>query len=81
LRLPAVGTRSLKEIDDEGSQMTAEVKNTDDAKGRLKEAAGSLTGDEELKREGRVDKASGDVKDGVEKVADKIKGVLGRDKD
>jgi uncharacterized protein YjbJ (UPF0337 family) len=61
--------------------MTDEVKNTDGAKGRLKEAAGSLTGDDDLKREGKVDKASGEAKDGVEKVADKIKGVFGRDKD
>lgn len=35
----------------------------DDAKGRVKEAAGDLTDDESLKNEGRVDKASGAVKD------------------
>ena len=29
----------------------------DDAKGRLKEAGGALTGDDSLKREGKVDKA------------------------
>ena len=60
--------------------MTDEVKNTDDAKGRLKEAAGSLTGDDDLKREGKVDKATGEAKDGVEKLADKVKDVLGKDK-
>jgi uncharacterized protein YjbJ (UPF0337 family) len=59
--------------------MTDDVRNKDDAKGRVKEAAGSLTGDDDLKREGKVDKATGAAKDGVEKVADKIKGVLGRD--
>jgi uncharacterized protein YjbJ (UPF0337 family) len=32
---------------------------TDKAKGRVKEAAGSLTGDEDLKREGRRDQAAG----------------------
>jgi uncharacterized protein YjbJ (UPF0337 family) len=58
--------------------MTDDVRNKDDAKGRVKEAAGSLTGDDDLKREGKVDKATGAAKDGVEKVADKIKGVLGR---
>jgi Tfp pilus assembly protein PilN len=35
----------------------------DEAKGRLKEAGGALTGDDSLKREGKVDKASGKVKD------------------
>ena len=33
------------------------IDNKDDAKGRVKEAAGSLTGDEGLKREGKVDQA------------------------
>jgi len=58
--------------------MTDDVRNKDDAKGRVKEAAGSLTGNDDLKREGKVDKATGAAKDGVEKVADKVKGVLGR---
>ena len=46
----------------------------DDAKGRIKEAAGDLTDDDDLKREGKVDKATGTVKDTVDKVAGKIKG-------
>lgn len=46
----------------------------DKTKGRIKEAAGDLTGDKSLKREGKVDKASGKVKGKVTKVADKIKG-------
>ena len=37
----------------------------DDAKGRIKEAGGSLTGDDSLEREGKVDKATGKVKDAV----------------
>ena len=37
----------------------------DDAKGRLKKAGGEITGDDSLKREGEVDKASGKVKDAV----------------
>lgn len=49
-------------------------KHTDDAKGRIKEAAGSLTGDSDLKNEGKVDQAKSSVKDGVDKVADKITG-------
>ena len=53
----------------------------DDAKGRVKEAAGDLTGDDYLKREGKVDKATGAVKDGLDKGADKVKDALGKDKD
>ena len=37
----------------------------DEGKGRLKEAAGSLTGDDSLKNEGKVDRATGSVKDVV----------------
>ncbi|HYF28500.1 MAG TPA: CsbD family protein [Baekduia sp.] len=53
--------------------------NMDDAKGRLKEAGGDLTGDEDLKREGKIDQATGTVKDAVGDVADKVKGVVGKD--
>jgi uncharacterized protein YjbJ (UPF0337 family) len=56
-----------------------DVRNKEDAKGRLKEAAGSLTGDEDLKREGKVDKATGKAKEGVDKAADKVKETLKRD--
>jgi uncharacterized protein YjbJ (UPF0337 family) len=49
-------------------------KNVDDAKGRIKEGAGAVTGDKSLKNEGRVDKASGSVKHGVDKVKDALKG-------
>jgi uncharacterized protein YjbJ (UPF0337 family) len=57
------------------------VRNKDDAKGRLKEAAGDLTGDDELRREGKVDKATGAVKDGVERASEKAKEAVGRDRD
>lgn len=46
-------------------------KHVDDAKGRAKEAAGSLTKDKDLKKEGKVDQAKSSVKDAVDKVADK----------
>jgi uncharacterized protein YjbJ (UPF0337 family) len=46
---------------------------TDVAKGRIKEAAGALTGDEKLKREGKADQAAGKVKQTAEKVVDKAK--------
>jgi uncharacterized protein YjbJ (UPF0337 family) len=52
---------------------------TDDLKGRVKEAAGDLTDDQELKNEGKVDRASGTVKDKVGDAADKAKDVVGKD--
>ena len=61
--------------------MTDDIRNKDDAKGRLKEAAGDLTGDDDLQREGKVDQATGAVKDGVEKVSDAVKGAVGKDRD
>ena len=45
----------------------------DKAKGRIKEAAGALTDDPALKREGKIDQATGDVKDGIEKAIDTVK--------
>ena len=51
----------------------------DDAKGRVKEAAGDLTGDKDLKNEGKVDKASGAVKDKVGDAADAAKDIVGKD--
>lgn len=44
---------------------------TDDIKGRAKEAAGALTDDQSLKREGKVDQATGSVKDKVNDAANK----------
>jgi uncharacterized protein YjbJ (UPF0337 family) len=51
----------------------------DDAKGRIKEAAGDLTGDSDLQREGKIDKATGKVKDAVGDAAEKVKDVAGSD--
>jgi uncharacterized protein YjbJ (UPF0337 family) len=53
--------------------------STKDAKGRVKEAAGSVTGDGDLKREGQLDQAGEKVKAGVDKVADKAKDIVDRD--
>ena len=47
-------------------------RNTDDAKGRVKEAAGDLTGDSDLKEEGKTDQAVGKVKDAVDSAKDKV---------
>jgi uncharacterized protein YjbJ (UPF0337 family) len=53
--------------------------NTDEAEGRIKEAAGDLTGDKDLQREGKVDQASGKAKDAIDDTADKAKDALDRD--
>jgi uncharacterized protein YjbJ (UPF0337 family) len=49
----------------------------DEAKGRTKEAAGDLTDDEKLKREGKIDRGVSSIKDKVDHVADKVKERLG----
>ncbi|MCO8126874.1 CsbD family protein [Acidimicrobiia bacterium EGI L10123] len=54
-------------------------RNPDEAKGRFKEAAGNLTGDEDLENEGKIDKAVGGVKDAADKAADKVKDVFRKD--
>lgn len=45
----------------------------DQAKGRAKEAAGALTGNQRLKSKGKVDQAAGKVKEGAAKAVDKVK--------
>ncbi|HUY36230.1 MAG TPA: CsbD family protein [Pirellulales bacterium] len=45
---------------------------TDVAKGRIKEAAGALTGNEKLRADGQTDQAVGEVKQSVQKAADKV---------
>ena len=43
----------------------------DDTKGRTKEAAGDLTGNDDLKREGQADQAGAKVKEKAEQAKDK----------
>jgi uncharacterized protein YjbJ (UPF0337 family) len=59
--------------------MSDEVHNADEAKGRVKEAAGDISGDKNLQREGKVDQAGGKAKSGVEKLTDKVKELLHKD--
>ncbi len=62
--------------------MAETPRNSDDAKGKVKEAAGDLSGDRDLKNEGKGDQAAGklkDVADGAkDKVDDAIDGVRDR---
>jgi uncharacterized protein YjbJ (UPF0337 family) len=49
---------------------------TDELKGRVKEAAGALTNDKKLKREGRRDQTVGKVKQVAEKAIDDAKAAI-----
>lgn len=49
---------------------------TDKLKGRIKEAAGALTGNDKLRDEGKADQAVGEAKEVIQKVADKVKNVV-----
>jgi uncharacterized protein YjbJ (UPF0337 family) len=53
-------------------------KNIDEGAGRLKEAAGSLTDNEDLKNEGKLDRAKASLKDKVDHVAERAKDALDR---
>jgi len=46
---------------------------TDVVKGRIKEAAGALTGNEKLRQEGKTDQAVGKSKQAVQKTADTVR--------
>lgn len=52
----------------------------DKTKGRLKEAAGALTDNDKLKREGKVDKAAGKVKDKLDKTVEKARKAVNGDR-
>jgi uncharacterized protein YjbJ (UPF0337 family) len=55
--------------------------NMDEAKGRIKQAAGDLTDNDDLKREGKADETAGKVKGTVDKVADKAGDAVDKVKD
>jgi uncharacterized protein YjbJ (UPF0337 family) len=65
----------LPERAGQGGSTTASGES-DEIKGRVKEAAGALTGDDKLKREGQADQAVGKIKQKVEKVIDRVKEAL-----
>jgi uncharacterized protein YjbJ (UPF0337 family) len=49
---------------------------TDRAKGRVKAAVGSLTDDAELKREGRADRVSGEIRQKLSNAEEKAEAVI-----
>jgi len=46
---------------------------TDEVKGRIKEAAGALTGNDKLREDGKTDQAVGKAEQAVQKTADTVK--------
>ncbi len=51
----------------------------DEAKGRMKEAAGDLTDDDDLKKEGKTDQMGATVKEKAGEVVDKAKDIVNKD--
>jgi len=49
---------------------------SDKATGRVKQAAGDLTGDDDLAREGEADEKSGKVKEKLNEAKDKVEGAI-----
>ena len=52
----------------------------DEAKGRMKEAAGDLMDDDDMKREGKADRMGATVKEKAGEVVDKAKDVINKDR-
>ena len=55
--------------------------NLDQTKGKVEQAIGDLTGDDELKRQGKADETAGKVKDAMKDVEDKAEGIVDSVKD
>jgi uncharacterized protein YjbJ (UPF0337 family) len=53
----------------------------DKVKGRIKQAAGDLAGDDDLERNGERDEAAGKLKDKVDNVKDDVDDAIDRVKD
>ena len=61
-----------------GPRKAFKVATADEIKGRAKQAAGDITGKDDLKHEGAVDKAVGKAKDVVDTAGDKAKEAVER---
>jgi uncharacterized protein YjbJ (UPF0337 family) len=51
----------------------------DEMKGRVKEAAGALTNNKRMKREGKIDQAAGKTKQAANKAVDRVKRAVRED--
>ena len=74
-RAPHLVGRRTHNASTEGRHTMSDHK-VEDLKGRLKQAAGDVTGDEGLKREGKLDQASAATKSAIDDVAEKAKSVI-----
>src|SRR4249919_2506875 len=61
------GIRRRKFVPDRPKEQPMGESKADDVKGRVKEAAGVITGDKDLEREGKADQAGAKVKETAEK--------------
>jgi uncharacterized protein YjbJ (UPF0337 family) len=52
----------------------------DEAKGRMKEAAGDMMDDDDMKREGKADRMGATIKEKATDVVDKAKDLIDRDR-
>jgi uncharacterized protein YjbJ (UPF0337 family) len=66
---------------DEEFPMSDVDNKVEQAKGRVKQAAGDLTDNDDLKREGAADKAAGSAKEKVEAAKDKVEDAIDGVKD
>jgi uncharacterized protein YjbJ (UPF0337 family) len=54
--------------------------NMDEAKGRMKEAAGDMVDDDQMKKEGKADRMGATIKDKASDVVDKAKEIVNKDR-
>jgi uncharacterized protein YjbJ (UPF0337 family) len=54
--------------------------NMDEAKGRMKEAAGDMMDDDQMKREGKADRMGATIKEKTNEVVDKAKDLVDKDR-
>lgn len=73
--------KKLRRIAKQRGELVMAGGKTDEVKGRVKEAAGVLTGDEELERKGKADQSAAKLKKAVEKVKKKAEDVIDEVKD
>ena len=52
----------------------------DEAKGRMKEAAGDMLDDDKMKREGKADRVGASIKEKAGEVVDKAKDIIDKDR-
>ena len=57
------------------------MENKDQVKGKVKQAVGDLTGNEDLKKEGKADEKAGEVKEFLGDVQDKAEDLVDKVKD